>query len=141
MVRLRYHFLTYQVLAESGMTCEFTVRDILGAIREKIQILSGDIGAGSFGNSALIKFYDEKSKIFVLRVSREADMQIRLAVLSVALLKKTNVIIRQLATTASGRTTREQLNWIFTRVVEQSNEVDLEGLKTHYADLLHNCAL
>ena len=143
MVRLRYRFLVYQVLTESGapVSSDFSMRDLLTAIREKIQILSGDIGTGSFGNSSVIKLYDEKTKIFVLRVSREADMQIRLAVLCTTLVKKNNVVIRLLAATASGRTARQQLNTIFTHVLDQSDSSDSEGLKVYFAELLHNVAL
>ena len=117
MVRVKHRYVIGQVLLEpgngSGKAEVIQSRDLLAAIREKMQVLYGDVGAGEFGTNMALRYFDGNvengSKILVLRTPREGEIQTKFAMSSVQSIKHTNVCIRSLATCGSARTARSKL--------------------------------
>lgn len=106
MVRLKHRYLICQVLSESSSAVmeEFNIRDLLNILREKIITIWGDFGA--IHNSGIsIKYFDEVSKIFVLRISRESEMEVHFALSLITTIKRNNIIVRALCVCGSIRTT------------------------------------
>ena len=142
MVRIKHRYIIAQVLVEARYPSEFSNKDIIVSIREKIQMLSGDLGSGSFGNNSTIRLYDDTSKIFVLRVPREAELEVRLATCSVTSVKKSNAIIRVLAVAGCIRTCREKIAALFSIFKNGiADEPDAAAFEDKYAELIKACDL
>ena len=97
-MRLKRRYIICQALAQeesdpaSGE--EYNARDLQNAIKEKVENLFGDIGLGSFGTSSMITVFDIKTKIFVLRTPREAEINVRLALACITMVKAKSLILR-----------------------------------------------
>ena len=138
MVRLKHRYLICQVLGESHQL-EIDDKDVIFSLRSCIQTLFGDVGAGEFGNSAVVKLFDAKSKIFVLRVSRESEIDMRFALSCVNTIKKSAAIIRTIATTGSTRTFKKQLTRCFNHMVGcASSQAEMQALLSSCGDLLNS---
>ena len=83
---------------------------MLAAVKEKVQTLYGDVGAGQFGASMAVKYIDEDSLIFVLRTSRESETETRYAMSTVDTLKGSSVSLRALGVCGSARTAITELS-------------------------------
>jgi RNase P/RNase MRP subunit POP5 len=142
MVRLKFRYLICQAVVDGGNPADVSQRELLNAIREKIQVLSGDVGSGLFGNSSAIKLFDDKLKIFVIRVPRDSEMEIRLAMSCVSSLKKSSVILRLLSVASCARTTTDRLNVIFSQYLGQCEaKSEKETLSGHFTQLLQTSSL
>ena len=73
MVRVKHRYLICQVMLEpTGKQSDFSAKDILIAIKDRLQLLFGDIGSGTIGSHLIIKFFDAQSCIFVIRTMRDS---------------------------------------------------------------------
>jgi len=116
MVRIKHRYIIAQVMldptAPPAAISEITAHDILSILREKISSLYGDVGAGDFGSSVAVKYFDQSgaaagercTHIFVLRCAREAEQQVRFALCTVSSIKRTALILRTLGVSGSSRT-------------------------------------
>ncbi len=138
MVRLKHRYLVGQVISESD---DIVSRDLLMAIREKIQTLWGDIGSGGFGNSISIKFYDDSSRLFVVRVPRDFEMDLRLTILCVDQIKKKNVCVRLIQVVGCVRSCRDTLSQCFTTVLQFSPASEKSASFSRFKDLIENAEL
>ncbi len=115
MVRVKHRYVIGQAMLDHNVVKMEVIqgRDLLVAIQEKVQALYGDVGAGEFGTTTALRYFDGNvetgSKILVLRTPREGEAQIKFAMSSVQCIKSTNVCIRSLATCGSARTARQRL--------------------------------
>ena len=117
MVRVKHRYIIGQILLDPGYPVGeggiILGRDLIAAIRERVQTLYGDVGAGEFGTNMAVRYFDGNvergSKILVLRTPREKEMQTKFAMASVQSIKHINVCIRSLATCGSTRTARSKL--------------------------------
>ena len=106
MVRLKHRYIICQaleqpVLAVAAVAASssgsngngdpdrdaIVAKDVSKVIKEKVELLYGEVGAGSYGNAALVKAFDVHARIFVVRTAREAEDQLRLALASVNAVK------------------------------------------------------
>jgi RNase P/RNase MRP subunit POP5 len=92
---------------------DFSTRDILNALKEKIDSLYGDFGSGNFGGNTIVKAYDSDSNIFLVRTAREAEEKVHLALTCLTSIKKANIVIRSLAVAGSSRTCIDKLTDLF----------------------------
>ena len=134
-MRLKRRYVICQALTaddiDSNSNNDLNPRDLLVAVKEKVEALFGDIGMGSFGTLSMIPFFDPKSKIFVLRTSREGETNVRLALSCISAVKGRNLIIRSLAVSGSNRTCTEKLRATLTTLVENSNHSESEKAERH----------
>jgi hypothetical protein len=103
MVRLKHRYIICQALEQPVLSVAATnhnhnhsgepyrdaiaAKDVSKVIKEKVELLYGEVGAGSYGNAALVKAFDVHARIFVVRTAREAEDQLRLALASVNTVK------------------------------------------------------
>jgi RNase P/RNase MRP subunit POP5 len=73
----------------------------------------------------MIKVFDEKYKVFVLRIARDNEVEIRMAIATVVAARKSNISIRTLHICGCARTCKDRLGEIFKAIVR--NDVDSEG--------------
>ena len=95
MVRVKYRFLISQILLDVSSSIDISIQgnDILNCLREKIQLLFGDIIAGVMTSSLSIKFYDNFiTQITVIRISREYYSNCNLALSLIQQLGKSNSV-------------------------------------------------
>lgn len=118
MVRLKHRYVVGQVLllngsagdgSTSGREGDLHPRDIVGAVKEKLQLLYGDVGGGQYGAALALKYLDTTALIFVLRSSRDGETQTRFAMTAVDSIKSIPLSIRTLACCGSVRTTKTKL--------------------------------
>ena len=146
-MRLKRRYVICQALtsddSESNGDDEYMARDLQKAIKDKVDALFGDIGAGQFGNLSVIHVFDPTSKIFVLRTSREAETNLRLAISCVTSVKTKNLLLRTLSVSGSARTCLESLRTIFVTLVENSNasEVTKAERRRFYESFTSNLEL
>ena len=139
MVRLKHRYLICQALDESTQQLQIDEKDVIFSLRTCIQTLFGDVGAGEFGNSAVVKLFDPKSKIFVLRVSRDFEIDARFALSCVNNIKKSPAIIRTIATSGSARNCRKSLTHCFDQLTHCApTDVEMHSLKATYSDLMNS---
>lgn len=119
MVRLKHRWIVGQILYENTSTGEVTASEIQIALREKIQILFGDVGAGSFGNSTMVRFFDKETSIFVVRTTREACKDVWFAMSCISCIQKLNIIIRVIRVSGSVRTCAKSLEEIFESIISK----------------------
>ena len=105
MVRLKHRYIICQALEQPVLSVAaanhnhnhnhsgepdrdaIAAKDVSKVIKEKVELLYGEVGAGSYGNAALVKAFDVHARIFVVRTAREAEDQLRLALASVNTVK------------------------------------------------------
>lgn len=121
-MRLKNRYLIAQLIEENDSKGESAVslssNDIIGAIRDSIQNIYGDIGAGLYGMSATIRYFDSESsrKIFVLRVQREFYRQVWFAMSCISSIKRVFLSIRMLTVAGCGRTCTAKIIGIMDRL-------------------------
>jgi RNase P/RNase MRP subunit POP5 len=141
-MRIKFRYLIFQAFLEGSGASEFSQKEVSLTVREKVQQLFGDVGAGSFGGSAQMKFFDNYSKIFVLRVPRDHEMNVRMALCTVTELRKSPVIIRLLSVAGCTRTALDRLEHVFRQVAEHaSTPEEKSSLAVNYSALLRKTAL
>ncbi len=128
MVRIKSRYIIAQLLLDPASVpnalADLQGHDILTALREKISILYGDTGAGEFGASLSLKFYDsagpseQSTQIFIIRCGREAEQQVRFAMCTITNIKRATLIIRTLGLSGSSRTCTEKIRSILCRAVD-----------------------
>ena len=111
MVRSKHRYVVAQLLLDPslGEPEELSGRDVISAVREQLQLLYGDMGAGEFGGNTLLKFYDANTQMFVVRTAREAEHQVRLALSTVTQIKQNSLVVRSLGVAGSSRTCLDKL--------------------------------
>ena len=158
-MRLKHRYIICQALdqpsqsnppiSSSGINTpvsDFTAKDVQYSIREKVESLFGEVGAGSYGSSSIVKGFDTYSRIFVVRTQREAENNLRLAISCVTSIKNKSMIIRTLSVSGSVRTCSNKLRDFFTINVEGSSlgllsEEQKQSRRDHYAAILTNLEL
>ena len=126
-MRLKRRYVICQALSSDDLESngdEYNARDLQKAIKDKVEALFGDIGAGQFGNLSVIHVFDPTSKIFVLRTSREAEISLRLAISCITSVKSKNLLLRTLSVSGSARTCLENLRTIFATLVDSTNTTE-----------------
>jgi RNase P/RNase MRP subunit POP5 len=123
MVRIKHRYIICQFSQESSSRSSYTIRDITNAVREKIQSLFGDVGAGEFGNSQTlsIRYFDsiEGSFIFVVRAPREAETNVRFAIACLTSIKANETVcVRTLRVASCSRTCIVQLRELLEVYIE-----------------------
>lgn len=147
-MRIKHRYIICQALEDPNNSTtttreEFTARDLQNVIKEKVESLFGDIGAGSFGTNSLIRSFDINSKIFIVRTSRDAETNLRLAISCITTIKNKNISIRTLGVAGCSRSCTAQLQSIFTTLIVSSNyneETKVEREK-FYANVISNLEL
>ena len=113
MVRIKNRYIVAQLLWNSGPKEKFNeigVKELQVLLREKIIELYGDIGAGEFGNSTLIKYFEaEHSKIMVVKTTRDGEHNVRFALSSMNKVKDVDLCVRSLTVKSCSRTCNEAL--------------------------------
>jgi RNase P/RNase MRP subunit POP5 len=143
-MRLKFRYLIYQLLSDGGDSKNDNIsqRDVLFAVKDKVQALFGDVGAGLFGQGALIKLYDDYSRVFVLRVPREQEMEMRVAICSISQLRNSLVVVRLLAVCGCGRTALDKLKVVFQQVaLNAPTPAETQSLNLAYSDMLTKSTL
>ena len=155
-MRLKHRYIICQALdqpsqsnppssSSSGINAtvsDFTAKDVQYSIREKVESLFGEVGAGSYGSSSIVKGFDTYSRIFVVRTQRDAETNLRLAISCVTSIKNKSMIIRTLSVAGSVRTCSNKLRDFFTINVEScSTEGQKQSRRDHYAAILTNLEL
>lgn len=143
MVRLKHRYIICQVISEptfnnnnniSTLTNfdneiinkqDYNTREIQSMIKEKIHIMWGDYGS-MYSSGIAIKFYDEHTKIFILRISREAETEVRFSLSLITTLRKTNVIVRTLAISGSRTKCLENLSEKLEIAVNSKNQFTID---------------
>ena len=150
MVRIKHRYVIGQILFDPTQTImdEFGSRDVINVIREKMQLLFGDIGAGEFGGNTIIKFYDANTLIFIVRTAREAEQNLRLAMATVTQIKRNVLIMRTLSVAGCGRTCLDKLRILLCRALEAEasslpllDESGRQKRQTQYETLLQTLEL
>jgi RNase P/RNase MRP subunit POP5 len=146
-MRIKHRYIICQAIeaenSNSTSSEEYSARDLQNVIKEKVESLYGDVGVGEFGSSSIIKAFDNVSKIFVLRTTREAETNLRLAISCINSVKDKNLILRTLAVAGCSRTCGEKLRSLFNTVVENSNLNESVKIERHqfYANVMSNLVL
>ena len=136
MVRLKHRYIICQQILDSPNSSVNLIssRDIIQAIREKIQILFGDIGSGEIGHNSIIKYYDDiVTRIFVIRIPREAEQSLWFTLSCITQIKNISMIIRVLDCCSCVRTLQNSLIKIFEKV---QNFINNENEKLQFNDLI-----
>lgn len=119
MVRIKHRYIIAQVICDDETALKtFSIQDILNANREKLAELFGDIGFGLHGKNMTLKYYDPDSSVFILRVPREAETQVRLAIACMHHIKKAPCISRTLEICGSERTCKEKIKKLLIKLAE-----------------------
>lgn len=146
-MRLKRRYIICQALAsdeqDSSVGDDYSSRDVLNVIKEKVEALFGDIGVGCFGTLSIIPLFDLKSKIFVLRTSREAETNLRFALSCITAIKNRVLIIRTLSVSGCARSCTEKLQSTFQTLVDSSNLNDASKAEQQqfYNKLMSNLEL
>jgi RNase P/RNase MRP subunit POP5 len=131
MVRIKHRYVIAQALHESEPAEELTGRELILVIREKLQLLYGDMGAGEFGGNTTIKFFDGNTQIYVLRTAREAEHSARLAMSTVTQVKGSPLVLRTLSVAGCGRTCLNKLRALLDRALEAEVATRFMDESTH----------
>lgn len=124
MVRIKHRYIIGQLLIDPNamkQDVEYTVKDIVQIIREKIQNLFGDYGMGLIGNSLVIKYYDNNSRIFLLKTTRDGLKETWFALSTIVEIKKVALIVRVLNVCSSERTFPNDLKKIYDVICSEVN--------------------
>jgi ribonuclease P/MRP protein subunit POP5 len=110
LMRLKHRYLIAQILSNEAKdfddSSSITSKEIISAIRDSIQELYGDVGMGTFGVSAIIKYFDPNAtrRVFIVRVNREFITQVWYAISITSAIKKYACTLRCLCVAGSLRT-------------------------------------
>mmetsp|Transcript_34600 Transcript_34600/g.35281 ORF Transcript_34600/g.35281 Transcript_34600/m.35281 type:complete len:142 (+) Transcript_34600:136-561(+) len=140
MVRLKHRWIVGQILFEPGDTVQdFSSQDIQNAVREKINLLYGDMGMGMIPSS-LVRFYDAESHFFVVRTLRETLQNVWFALSCVTSVMKKNTTLRVLRVAGSSKTCTSYLRDMFPKITTKENlsETDLGKRKHVFMSQLDN---
>lgn len=120
MVRLKHRWIVAQILNEQLGASELSSQEIQVVLREKIQTLYGDVGAGSFGNMTIVRFFNKETNIFVVRSTRDAYKDVWFAMSCISAIQRMNVVIRVIRVSGSVRTCVNFLQDIFESVISKA---------------------
>ena len=139
MVRLKYRYVIGQILTENSYEDSIIIspNELISAMREKIQLLFGDVGYGRFGNFTSIKFFDKYSLLFVIRAGREFLCDLWLSLSCITVIQKISICIRALKIASCARTCVMHLRTIVNKtLIENSDKTDIAERKTYYENEL-----
>ena len=126
MVRIKHRYIIGQLLIDPNVMkqdVEYSMKDIIQNIREKIQNLYGDYGMGLIGNSIVIKYYDNNTKIFLLKTTREGLNQTWFALSTILEIKKIALVVRVLNICSSERTFPMELKKLY-QIIYNNNKTN-----------------
>jgi RNase P/RNase MRP subunit POP5 len=131
MVRIKHRYIVGQILFDPNVEVQEGTqgRDIVSAIREKVQILYGDVGLGEFGVSTVIKYYDQSgidssTQLFVIRTAREAVDNLLFVMSNITTIRKNTVVLRSLDVCGSVRTCMASMRNLIGIAVDASHAMD-----------------
>lgn len=137
MVRLKHRYVICQILEDVPSTSNiYTTNDIMNAIKDKVSTFMGDYGSIY---SCHVRYYDIISRIFIMRTNREAEVHMKAAVSMLTTIKKTNIVVRSLATGGSSRSCIEKLKILldlFISANTNNSDSDIEKYKAFYSTQL-----
>jgi RNase P/RNase MRP subunit POP5 len=139
MVRLKHRYVVCQLLpasySETALTALRSVssRDVVQTLRDTLQGLYGDMGAGEIGHSISMRYWDATrgTRIFVIRVPRGGETQTRFALSCMSSCTKGSkgggdnipLVIRTLALAGSSRTCVDKLRDLL-RIAVSADQLD-----------------
>lgn len=107
---------------------EVLAKDIQSSVRDKIQELFGDIGAGEFGEMTFVRFYDPQiSNIVVLRTPRGAEKNVMFALSSISKIKARELTFRTVSLHGCSRTCIKSLRNLTAIIVNESTSSKLDS--------------
>jgi RNase P/RNase MRP subunit POP5 len=137
MVRIKNRYIIGQIMLPSqkkkgGELIDskplILMKDLQSSLKDKVAELFGEIGAGEFGNSTVIKYFDsENSLVFVVRMPRESEQQVHMAISCVTAIRdKTDLVLRSLHVKSCPRTCTAALKE--TMIVYYSSSTNGESI-------------
>ena len=111
MVRLKHRYLIIQIIPEQNQSSILKINqiDILNTIKERILELYGDIGFGIWAKSLALKYYNNLHNIFILRCTRDGEINVRLGISCIQSIKQISCICRVLEIAGSTRTCKDKM--------------------------------
>lgn len=142
-MRIKYRYVICQILLDgkdividsnsNPVPMSITSRDIIHAIREKVQILYGDIGYGELQTSNIKYFEDKVMHVFVVRVPEDKSQSIYFTLSCITSIKQcNNIVIRVITIASCERTCKTKLLHIFQRF--KSNLTGQYEFLSHHID-------
>jgi RNase P/RNase MRP subunit POP5 len=141
MVRLKNRYIIAQAVNSYGKNYEIGSNDIQTSLREKIRELFGDIGFGEYGNNTYVRFFDPKSKIFVVRTTRDGESNTHLSMSCVTKVKELSFVLRSLNVKSCTRTCIATLQNILLIYYNNFNPDNVEENKIFIESLVNSIEL
>lgn len=138
-MRIKYRYLIYHILMESPQ--EISQGDISFVVREKAQLLFGDVGAGSFGHASWVRFFDSKTKVFVVRVPREFEMEARMSMCTITEIRKCPAVVRLASVAGCKHSALAKTQGILFSQLRDDVSGGMSDLRASCADLIKKAAL
>ena len=133
MVRVKHRYLIAHYLPNTPTAslpaAGIKSRDIQQSLRDKIQELYGDMGSGEYGQNTMVKYVDEVSHVCVIRMPKEAQIQVHFALSCLQKVKDADVIFHSVAIKSCSRTCMQALGEVLTRVYAQIYVDEVEARK------------
>ena len=133
MVRIKHRYLTVELVPDSGtnegFAKDFSTQDIFNSLREKIQELFGDVGYGLIAKNISLKIYFPDCGIFIVRVARDSEVELRFALCCLNKIKRYSLICRTVAISGSSRTCKDSLLRLFIIISEVELSKDISSIR------------
>lgn len=151
MVRIKSRYIICQILFDSSLSNtnntntnnEITlhIKEILQCIQDKIINLFGEIGLGNIYLPLQIKFYDNYSKILIIRIPRDMLTNCWYSLSCINEIKNNNCIIRCLNICSSDRTYINDIKVILNNfIINKPNltQNEINNKLNDYNELIKN---
>ena len=110
MVRLKHRYLIVQIIFEQANANEkINMVDILNVLKDRFLELYGDVGFGTYAKSLALKYYNNEHNLFILRCTRDGEINVRLGLSCLQNIKQINCICRVLDIAGSTRTCKDKM--------------------------------
>lgn len=111
MVRLKHRYLIIQIIPEQYQSSILKINqiDILNTLKERLLELFGDVGFGIWAKSLALKYYNNFHNIFILRCTRDGEINVRLGISCIQSIKQISCICRVLEIAGSTRTCKDKM--------------------------------
>ena len=107
MVRVKYRHIIGQIIVDNfnlSKQEDLNSKELLASIKDKINVLFGEIGNGCISTNLTLKYYDPLSRIFVLRILRDSVKDVWFTMTLMTDIKKVQCCIRCLNVSSCERT-------------------------------------
>ena len=114
----------------STPTLTLSQRDLQVALGEEVRKLYGDVGVGAFGGATSFRYYDPRSRFYVVRTSRDDAQKVQFALTCMGEVKRggnvTSVVMNTLEIAGSARTCKNKLQLHLSSFVHSQDGGDEE---------------